>query len=152
MGATTEWPTKFCAYVDLVVPVEAVSYGHLGSDRIWEEYFDTAVLKEHWTLTPNWSSQYWHPCLKLLLRVKVDDLNRSGPSGSLAKGWTSIAKHIKLGKVGPVGKYLGCDHARQTSTIDGQPIRAIEYGQPIRYRRATYPGHEVTCGCLRGCS
>ena len=41
----------------------------------------------------------------------------------------------KMEKVGPVGKYLGCDFKRQTSILVGQPIQAIEHDrrQLMRY-------------------
>ena len=48
-------------------------------------------------------------------------------------------QNIKMGMVGLVGKYLGCDHKRQTSTIDGQPTQAIDCAMRQLMR---------SCGCL----
>ena len=91
---------------DPVVPADKAIYGHRGCGGQMEEDFTTATVKEQRTKIPIGPSLYWHLDLKLLLVVYVDALKRSGPSGSLAKGWAITRKHTKMGKVGPGGKYL----------------------------------------------
>ena len=53
---------------------------------------------------------FFHPELKLLLVVYVDDFKMAGPIESMSKGWKLIASKIDMDTPGQVNRYLGCDH------------------------------------------
>ena len=85
----------------------------------------------------------WHPVLKLLLAVYVDDFKMSGPVANLPKGWDLIKKGIKTDVPATAGKYLGCEYRSYEKLIpvgtnpllsnDGkgshtmQKVRVMEY-------------------------
>ena len=43
-----------------------------------------------------WLSMFWHPRLKLLLGVYVDDFKMSGPANNIEDGWKLIASQIDM--------------------------------------------------------
>ena len=43
-----------------------------------------------------WPSVFWHPHLRLLLAVYVDDFKMAGPKDNLAKGWELIGSRIDI--------------------------------------------------------
>ena len=53
---------------------------------------------------------FWHPHLRLLLAVYVDDFKMAGPKDNLAKGWELIGSRIDMDTPSPLGRYLGCEH------------------------------------------
>ena len=57
-----------------------------------------------------WPSVFWHPHLRLLLAVYVDDFKMAGPKDNLAKGWELIGSRIDMDTSSPLGRYLGCEH------------------------------------------
>ena len=57
-----------------------------------------------------WPSVFYHPELKLLFVVYVDDFKMSGPKENVSKGWSLIASKLDMDKPGEVNRYLGCDH------------------------------------------
>ena len=57
-----------------------------------------------------WPSVFWHPHLRLLLAVYVDDFKMAGPKDNLAKGWELIGSRIDMDTPSPLGRYLGCEH------------------------------------------
>ena len=58
----------------------------------------------------DWECCWYHPPLRLVLMVYVDDLEMSGPESNLAEGWKKIQKHLVLDLPTSWGAYLGCDH------------------------------------------
>ena len=46
---------------------------------------------------PEWPSVYFHPDLKLLLVVYVDDLKMAGPKDNRKKGWELLRSKTDLG-------------------------------------------------------
>jgi hypothetical protein len=78
---------------------------------------------------PHWPSCFWHPELKLLLVVYVDDLKLSGPADSLAKGWSLIRSGIRTEEPTKLVFYLGCLHEQSERTLpgSGERVRVIEY-------------------------
>ena len=57
-----------------------------------------------------WPSMFWHPELKLLLGVYVDDFKMAGAKENMDKGWELISRNIDMDKPEDAGRYLGCDH------------------------------------------
>ena len=64
-----------------------------------------------------WPSVFFHPELKLLLAVYVDDFKMAGPKDNMAKGWELIASKIDMDTPSPLGRYLGCEHLSRTSLL-----------------------------------
>ena len=71
--------------------------------------------------------RFFHPTLKLLLAVYVDDFKMSGPSDSMKKGWELISSKIDMDSPTPMGGYLGCEHHSQSSPLGraGHPFAHV---------------------------
>ena len=76
---------------------------------------------------PDWRSTYWHPELKLLLMVYVDDFKMAGPSANFAKGWSLIRQKIKTDEPHAVTKCLGCEHLVRDTNVGGVSVKQMEY-------------------------
>ena len=61
-------------------------YGHPDAGGYWEQHCEKILLKEGFTPIPNWPSCFFHPKLKLMLCVYVDDFKMAGPKENLKKG------------------------------------------------------------------
>ena len=62
-------------------------YGHPDAGTMWEQHCHKAVQKVGFKpVGDEWPSLYFHPQLKLLLVVYVDDLKLAGPSQNLKRG------------------------------------------------------------------
>ena len=62
---------------------------------------------------------FWHPKLKLLLGVYVDDFKMSGPSKNIDEGWKLISSQIDMDTPEDAGRYLGCEHVfKQNVKLD----------------------------------
>ena len=71
-------------------------YGHPDAGTMWEQHCHTAVQKVGFKrLGEEWTSLYFHPDLKLLLVVYVDDLKMAGPIANLPKGWAMLCHVLK---------------------------------------------------------
>ena len=89
------WHGKF---KDPVVRLVLALYGHPDSGGFWEQHCEK-MLKEvgfHLVFPAAWPSVFFHPDLKLLLAVYVDDFKMAGPKGNMAKGWELIASKIDM--------------------------------------------------------
>ena len=107
-----EWHGKF---IRPVVLLRIALYGHPDSGGLWEQFCE-AMLKLVGFVMPDpegWPSVFFHPELKLLLVVYVDDFKMSGPKENMSKGWSLIASKIDMDTPGEVNRYLGCDHVVQ---------------------------------------
>ena len=87
-------------------------YGHPDSGGLWEKHCEDILLSLGFRLVyPGaWPSVFWHPKLRLLLAVYVDDFKMSGPVQKVAKGWELISSKIDMDPPSAVGRYLGCEH------------------------------------------
>ena len=66
-------------------------YGHPDAGTMWEQHCHTAVQKVGFKpLGDEWPSLYFHPEMKLLLVIYVDDLKMAGPKAQLPKGWAML--------------------------------------------------------------
>eukprot|EP00972_Heterocapsa_arctica_P081757 12048938-Heterocapsa_arctica.AAC.1 len=59
--------------------------------------------------------------------VYVDDFKMSGPQGNLSKGWSLIRQGIKTDDPQPVNQCVGCEHIVRDTTVNGKPVREVEY-------------------------
>ena len=110
------WHGKF---KDPVVRLILALYGHPDSGGFWEQHCEK-MLKEvgfHLVFPAAWPSVFFHPDLKLLLAVYVDDFKMAGPKGNMAKGWELIASKIDMDTPSTLGRYLGCEHLSKTSSL-----------------------------------
>ncbi len=105
------WPKEWVVkYIGPVCPLILALYGHPDAGGFWERHCGAALALGGFEPIPEWKSCFWHPRLKLLLVVYVDDFKLSGPAQNLAEGWRQISKGIIIEPPAPAGRYLGCDH------------------------------------------
>ena len=103
----------FGVYVDPVVLLVLALYGHPDSGGTYGNVIvrKLCMLLDFHPLYPEcWPSMFWHPRLRLLLGVYVDDFKMSGPSENLDAGWKLIASQIDMDTPEDAGRYLGCEH------------------------------------------
>ena len=114
------WPKGWAGrYKDPVVRLHLALYGHPDSGGFWEQHCERMLKQVGFRLvfSAAWPSVFFHPKLKLLLAVYVDDFKMAGPKGNMARGWELIGSKIDMDTPTPVGRYLGCDHIARTSTL-----------------------------------
>ena len=111
--------------------------GHPDSGTNWEIYADEGITRAGFVLiSKEWQSCYFHPKLRLMLVVYVDDFKLSGPKNNLAKGWAllrsknvgnlSIEKEVTLDEKGVT--YLGCRQVKTRRRLpDGGLATVMEY-------------------------
>ena len=111
------WPKEWVGkYRRPVVLLRIALYGHPDSGGLWEIHCEKMLVMVGFIMPDpeGWPSVFYHPELKLLLVVYVDDFKMSGPKESIAKGWELIASKIDMDVATDIGRYLGCDHLQET--------------------------------------
>ena len=82
------WPREWIGkYTDPVCPLRLALYGHPDAGGYWEKHCEKHIISIGFQTIKDWRSVYWHPDLKTLLIVYVDDFKMSGPKSSVAKAW-----------------------------------------------------------------
>ncbi len=72
-------------------------YGHPDSGGYWEQHCEKQLTAEDIGFIPihdAWKSVFWHPRLRLMLVVYVDDFKLAGPKEHMAEGWKLIGSKI----------------------------------------------------------
>ena len=104
------WPREWIGkYIHPVVLLRIALYGHRG---LWEQHCEAMLLlsRFHYARPGRVAIRFYHPELKLLLVVYVDDFQMSGPKENMSRGWSLIASKLDMDTPGEVNQYLGCDH------------------------------------------
>ena len=72
---------------------------------------------------------YWHPPLKLLLSIYVDDFKMSGAKEeNLAKGWALFSEEIEMEDPASPTIYFGCEQFIHDITLpSGAKVRMMVY-------------------------
>ena len=116
------WPKEWIGvYKDPVVLLVLALYGHPDSGGLWQRHCEKALYAVgfHPLYPECWPSMFWHPKLKLLLGVYVDDFKMSGPSKNIDEGWKLISSQIDMDTPEDAGRYLGCEHVfKQNVKLD----------------------------------
>jgi hypothetical protein len=114
---------------DPVMPMERALYGHPDSVTFWEEFCNKSTRKVGFKdLGHDWPSVFFHPELKLLLSIYVDDFKLPGPTGNLAKGWALLRIELQIGPESDTGMYLGCNVIKHEILLpDKMTARAVTY-------------------------
>ena len=99
---------------DPVVPLKLALYGHPESGVYWEQKAHDELTKRGFQEIEDWKSCYWHPDLKVMLVLYVDDFKLSGPAESMETAWKMIREAIITGEPHPLGHFLGCTHEAVT--------------------------------------
>ena len=96
-----------------------------------------------WKLVKNQSSLFWHPTLKVLLMVYVDDFKMAGDSESLQEAWKGSMKHMSLkGKPKETTRCLGCNRTfKDTILPNGPKARRVSWGN----ERLTATSRPILC-------
>ena len=104
-------------------------YGHPDAGTIRKQRCHTAVQKVGFKpLGEEWPSLYFHPEMKLLLVIYVDDLKMAGPTEQLPKGWSMLRKELRLEEETQLGLYLGCRISKGEAVLpDKTPVRTVTY-------------------------
>ena len=80
-----------------VVRLVKALYGHLDAGTMWEQHRDSNVKVLGFVpVGEEWPSMYFHPKLKLLLAIYVDDLKMSGPEENIAEGWRLLRSRLNI--------------------------------------------------------
>jgi hypothetical protein len=83
---------------------------------MWEVKCDVDVKSVDFNAVgAEWPSVYFHPKLKLLLIIYVDDFKLAGPQENLGAGWALLRTNLNIGPEGPLGVYSGCNQTRNRS-------------------------------------
>ncbi|CAE6970116.1 unnamed protein product [Symbiodinium natans] len=93
------WPKEWIGkYKDPVVRLRLALYGHPDSGGFWEQHCEKRLKEVGFELVypAAWPSVFFHPTLRLLLAVYVDDFKMAGPKENLAKGWELIGSRIDM--------------------------------------------------------
>ena len=86
---------KFRSMKQPVVRLRKALYGHPDSGTFWEEHCDKKVRSCGFIpISESWPSCYYHPKLKLMLTVYVDDFLMSGPKANLRPGWDMLRSDV----------------------------------------------------------
>ena len=123
------WPDHFHAIQDPVVPLVYALYGHPDAGTFWEDKSHQKILDSNFQRT-GYDSLFWHPELRCLLMVYVDDFRLAGPKENVPKAWKLLRTGkdaLDLDDPKPPDRELGCYHRRFETTVDGHPVRAMEY-------------------------
>ena len=120
-------PASWAGYKDPVCILKLALYGHPDAGGYWERHCDEHLTSVGYVPVPDWRSTYWHPDLKLLLMVYVDDFKMSGPSANFEKGWSLIRQKIKTDEPHAVTKCLGCEHLIRDTNVGGVSVKQMEY-------------------------
>jgi hypothetical protein len=111
------WPKAWEKFHDPVVPLRLALYGHPDAGGYWEKHCEAHILKVGFVTIKDWRSVYWHPDLKLLLIVYVDDFKMSGPVDLVEKGWRLLRTALVIEDPSPAGKFLGCTNVEYTLEV-----------------------------------
>ena len=122
-------PDFYYSVRDPVVLLILALYGYPDSPTFWEVYCDTQVVKTGWEkIGPEWPSMFWHPRLKLLLSIYVDDFKMAGPKENLAEGWALLRQGIDMEDPATPTLYLGCEQSMHELTLpSGSKVKAMVY-------------------------
>ena len=71
---------------------------------------------------------FWHPQLRLLLSIYVDDFKMAGPKENMAKGWALLREEIDMEDPATPTLYLGCEQSTQEITMpSGAKVMMMVY-------------------------
>ena len=92
-----------------VVPLLRAMYGHPDSGTYWEEHCNDAVESKGFVaiIKSSWPGTYFHPRLRLMLVIYVDDLELAGPASNMAEGWAMLWGVLNIDGPLPVDLFLG---------------------------------------------
>ena len=114
------WPSEWKGkYKDPVVRLTLALYGHPDSGGFWELHCEKMLGGVGFQLVfpAAWPSVFFHPQLRLLLAVYVDDFKMAGPKANMQKGWELISSKIDMDSPSPIGRYLGCEHISKSTNL-----------------------------------
>ena len=109
---------------DPVVPLRIALYGHPDAGGYWEKHCESHIISEGFITIPDWRSVSWHPELKVLLIVYVDDFKMSGLEAWMAKAWEKLRKGLVIEDPSPAGKFLGCNNVIIRHTVE-EPFNCV---------------------------
>ncbi|CAE8637047.1 unnamed protein product, partial [Polarella glacialis] len=99
-------------------------YGHPDAGGFWQAHCKNALESVGFIeVSESWQSLFYHPELKVMMAVYIDDFKASGPVEALKKAWTLVRSKIRTGAPTPLGRYLGCHH----NVVELKDRRVIEY-------------------------
>ena len=107
------WAKKYPYLRRPVCRLNKALYGHPDAGTFWEQKCDDHCKKVGFVaIGPEWPSCYFHPELKLLLIVYVDDFKLAGPEHNIKKGWSLLKKGLEIEPEKTIDEkgavYLGC--------------------------------------------
>ena len=93
-----------------VVPLLRAMYGHTRSGTFWEGHCNESVDPKGVVamVKSSWPGRYYHPRLRRMVVIYLDDLKLAGPAVIMAEGWTLIHVGLDNDDPSPVDVFLGC--------------------------------------------
>ena len=105
------WPAAWKGMINPVCPLVLNLYGHPDAGGYWEIHLEGHLHTAGFRKIKGgaWRSVFFHPKLKLMLVVYINDFKLSGPKCNLAAGWKAVQENVEIGEPEPLGKFLGCN-------------------------------------------
>ena len=147
------WPKHWAGkFIRPVVLLRVALNGHPDFGGLWERHCEAMLIEVGFVMPDpeGWPFVFFHPELKLLLVVYVDDFKMAGPIESMSKGWQLIASKIDMDTPGKVNRYLGCDHVQETNVLlstDDHPLSYLfdkSLPDPAAKTAAAGTGHKIS--------
>ena len=80
-----------------------------------------------------------------MLMVYVDDFKLSGPRRSVERGWKLLRDGIEMDPPYPLDRCLGCIHHQRQGTVNGKPVRIMEY-DVCDFMQSCVQAYKNACG------
>ena len=124
-------------------------YGHPTAGNTWgDDCHDRLVKCNFYLVAEEFPGLYMHKTfLHIVLVLYVDDFRMSGPKANLPKVWSRLRtgpNALTLDDPKPPDRELGCYHRRFETTVNGAPVRAMEYDMRDFMRSCVEKYLEVT--------
>ena len=100
-------------YRQPVVRLLRALYGHPDAGTWWENYYNDHATSVGFVAIPDWPSCFYHPDLRVLMIVYVDDIKMAGPKEMLPEAWKLLRQGLKIGPTEPAAHFLGCTHTKR---------------------------------------
>ena len=127
------WKKKFPNMRRPVCRLRKALYGHPDAGTYWEQKCDAHCKKVGFVpIGPEWPSCYFHPDLRLLLVVYVDDFKLAGPKANMKRGWELLRQDLDIEPEKVIDSkgavYLGCRQEVNTIKLpSGRLATAMTY-------------------------
>ena len=130
-------------------------YGHPTAGFNWQDHAEEIVLNEGFVRVSKnaWVSVFYHPQLRVVLVIYVDDFKCTGVKAMVDQAWQKLRKKIKVhdkqapSRICDIGRSRGNPSASTATRFVQGPAPTGQHG--IR-RKAVDPNHKVATAKIAG--